>query len=857
LSAVLTAARVGRRNAPTDTLRRHMRSAPQGSPIKAVAKTSRLGRPFASAPRSPEQRRLALGGIATIVGGVGAYEAISRISPDAMRVTAVFLALAGLVLTFRASRWLLAALGVVCSWLVAVFLIRYLPGLINPVPPVAQAVGAAAFADTPYRGPQLAAVLAVGTPFLVALLEVLLRRPRPRVPMATVEPPGKWRVGLPLAGAVPRGALAVWIGWAVLAFTLVPDIHAYMQGAGAPIPYSWDTSTVTSWQGFAQMGLVPMRDFFYPYGFQWLYTKGNFGPVFQWLVEAAMLGVAAWSLWRLSGRRAWRVLTCLVIVVLLGPWTEVWRYLPALLVPVGYAALGPARHLRPVKEHAFFFAVCLLALLIEPDLLVTGLVGAVMVLLGEIIAGRTAGNLRQLASGLVLDAMPVLASVVTIIFVWTATDTLQGNLRFYLGFTAVSAGSGSNEQLQGPLGQMVVHPNAYSLYAAAPALLAALGLLRARLSSEDGMNTAAILLSAAGVAFVLLLKHFVRAIGDEVLIPVLVALCWASILAWSPSSVVRAAACAAGLVAVITLTDQSGGQSPSQYLRSAVNAPLRAVHSIQAAFDFAGRVRAANERFASSRFAGWPDEYVADDYNTAVRDSRPPDFAIVGDSQMTYVLLGQAPPYMNDLYDASPISEQHIMLKVLRRRSPRFVIWRRDFCQDGLPYQVRDPLIFDWMIKNYGPVQFFPSGLTSNAEACSSSNATGAVTVLTRLRSRQPAAVAFWRSQMTTGEDLGYIPSLSDALGSSRCQSGPGCVRYAVVHAERPVQKGKVVAFRVGGARGSYTVTLRIRDGVMDYPVRIDRLWFWPFVGSRPRLSSLTPGYALHLVGLRSGDNLY
>jgi len=61
----------------------------------------------------------------------------------------------------------------------------------------------------------------------------------------------------------------------------------------------------------------------------------------------------------------------------------------------------------------------------------------------------------------------------------------------------------------------------------------------------------------------------------------------------------------------------------------------------------------------------------------------------------------------------------------------------------------------------------------------------------------------------------------------------------------------------VTGNRVAYGLNLRMRAGVADYPIRLDRVWFSPLVGPSPAVSSLTPNFSVRLVGLRSGENLY
>ena len=782
-------------------------------------------------------RSLLAAATASLLVGVIVAEAMSGVGPNALRLSGVFIALGAVVVALRADRWAFGAVALLAAWWAAVVAARYLPDLINPSPPVGQAVGAAALFNTPYRGAQIGAVVSVVVPTLLALAAVAI--PRLRIfPPHRRPAPKELTVAVRVERTSPR-SVAMWVGAAVLAFTLVPDLKMYVEHAGDPLPYSWDLSNVIAWQGLVDQGLVPMKDFFYPYGFQWLYNLRSFGPLFAWLAEVAMLALSGWSLWRLTGRRTWRVLACLLAVLLLASWAEAWRYLPPFLVATTYAALGPARHSRLVPGHLALFAACLLTMLLEPDLLAYGVVGMLLVLVGEIVGERGSWRPCRLAVGVVLDVVPVLAAVAVNLLVWLAMGTAAGNLRFFGDLTAVSAQAATNERTFGPLGLMVLHPSTSLLYAAVPALLATAGFLWARVGRRDQPGVAAILLGASGVSLVLLLKHFVRPIGDEMIAIPMIALSWSVILVWRRDSMVRAAACGAALAALLTVVDRNGGLSPSQYLSSAVASPSRAVRSVLVTFDLGARVRGAHARLDPGRFVGWPDTAIATDYLETVHAPPVPPFAIVGDSQLTYVLLRQPPPYEVTLYDASPLAEQRAMVRLLEHRRPAFVIWRRDFSQDGVPYQVRDPIVFDWMVMNYVPVRPFPN-----------------VDMLRRRLPGEPPAAGFWRSRLGAAEDLGYIPSFSDAASSPSCSAGPGCVRYSLMHGHA-AGEGAAVSFAVSGNGATYTVTFRTRGGVEDYPMRLDRLWFWPLVGRTASLASLTPGFTARGVALRSGDNLY
>ncbi len=336
--------------------------------------------------------------LVALATGLAAALALVDTSSATLQESAVLLALIALVVSLQPRRWIWAMAAIVAGWWLAVLAVKFLPEVLNPVPSVAQAVGGAAMFNTPYEGPEIAALLSVAIPALimVALTTRSLTRPARRLdPEASRQSPQtNAAASSSRMPALPRGPIVVVIGTAILAFTLVPDLMAYLQQESTPLPYSWDTSNHVAWQALIEWGLVPMKDFFYPYGFQWLFSLRSFGPGFAWLAQIAMLTISGWSLWRLSGRRTWCVLACLLALVLAGAWggAPFWRWLPALLIPVTYAALGPARHARMGSGHLVFGATCLLAALIEPDLLGLGLAGAILMLVGDFVRASSRGE---------------------------------------------------------------------------------------------------------------------------------------------------------------------------------------------------------------------------------------------------------------------------------------------------------------------------------------------------------------------------------------------------------------------------------------------------------------------------------
>ncbi len=763
------------------------------------------------------------------------YVVLDHTNPGVRRVTAVLLPTAVIVLWAMPRRWIQGLAVIAAGWLVAAGAVSYLVSAVGQTPPVGQAVGGAAFYDTPYQGGQYGAVASVAIPVLVSLAAVALSwlsHRRDGTLRDTTSP-------TPATDRIARAGRAwpMWLGAAVLAFTLVPDLAAYLRQESTPLPYGWDTANLIAWQGFVAEGLTPMKDFFYPYGFQWLFTLRNFGPMAQWFAQVAMIAIATRSLWQLSGRRPWRVLACLLVLIVMGAWNaELWRYFPAMLIAFTYAALGPPGAPRSWTDRLVFTLACVLAALIEPDMVATGLIGVALIVAGQLVAGELSWRRGRLLVDGIADAIPIAIAVAILLVIWVLQGTTSDNLHFFSEFSAVSAQSATLETVYGPLGLMKLYPDQYTIAAVAPALLAVAALWWAWWSPHERASVRALLLGGSGVGLSLLLKNFVRPIGDLELLPILLALSWSILLLWPTTSLLRLSAWAACVGATACLFDEGG--VATQYLDSAVKSPAHAVSSIEVALNRPERIRAATAEFSAARFTGWPDLAIADWLLAAAPHGTTPSFAIFGDSPMTYVLLHQRPPYQTDMYDAGRISEQRTMLSDLERSRPAYMVYRFDFAQDGFPYDIRDPLVFAWMIRNYVPVKSYPIA-----------------DILRRRAPGEPIAAAFWTARMGALEDLEYVPSLSTAAQSPTCSAGPGCARY--VMADGRAAPTSLVVLDIRGDGRAFEVEFRDRAGVADYPIRLDRLWFAPLVGPDPTVTSTTAGFTTRLIGFRTGGNLY
>ena len=723
-------------------------------------------------------------------------------------------------------------------WLFVYVAFETIPDLVHIPTPVAAAAGGSAYYDSPYLPQQLAAVLVQSAIVAVVLTAAyIVRRRRPVAPRRLTAGGTAIARVPPSAGYPPRGRALVIGATALVAITLIPDLDSQIfESSLEPVAPSWDSANLLTWGAFVEQGLVPMKDFFYPYGGRWLYQPLPLGPVWFWLSQVAMLALGGWSLWRLTEGQVGRVAVCLGLVPLFGLSTTFhWRYLPALLMAMTYAAVGPGRHLRPIRDHLVFGIAVLLAALTELDLVLIGLAGIAFVVMGELVSGRLTGGVRRILRGLAVDALPLFL-VVAVPLLWLLTDTTEGNTRFWLGLGGTSAASAASQELYGALVLFTWKPTPPAVSVALPALLLVAGIIHSVLSKERAPGVSQILLATAGASSVLELKHLVRPIPEAVVAIALVGLTWSAVLLWSRRAVITGAATGALVGALIVSFGKSSALTG--YLTSAARSPMAAVGDIGLLFRGDEISRVDGQRFAPSRFSNWPEAALASDLREGMRSARDRTFAVLGDAQLLYTIFRQRPPYHIQLYDASKVDEQRAVVDALTRQRPAYMYWRRDFIQDAVPQHVRVPIIFSYAVQHYVPVRLGDPG------------------DVLRRRDGDPIPIEYWRSRLGDTVDLGFVPASSRADEADPCAGGDGCVSYALLEG-RPTRRGETANLLLSGRRGTFRVIIRARPGITTYPVRLDRLWFTRVLGSPPKLRTDTPNWTVRRLRVRTGDDLY
>jgi hypothetical protein len=794
----------------------------------------------ASAWRLPVTVALAASLAAAVVAALLAWQTAFGSDPIDLLTGTTLVGVAATLALLPARGAAIGAAALLAAWLVGYGVYDRVPSIIETGVPVSDAVGGAAYFATPYLDQQLAGALAVVVALALGLAVALARYGRA----------GHDEAALALPVATRHARTLTIVGAALVILTQIPDLHQVLvTDSRSTYTPGWDNANLVTWDYLLQQGLRPMVDFWYPYGGFWLLQDFPTGPIMRFLWEAFLIAVAGWSLWRLAGPRPVRITLCLLGMVVVGLFDPLgilypplfWRYVPALVLPVAYAAVGPLRHRRPTLGHGVFAVVCAATAAMEADVFTMGLGGAAFVAVGELaFQPALRSSLRGFLRGLAVDLAPVVAGVAFMVLFWVAAGSLDENVRWFAGFRSVSAYSALDEQAGGALVGLVADPSMVTLLVTIPVLLVVAAFAQRRANERSGAVTSPILLAAAGASAVLLAKHLVRPQGSILLLAPLVALVWTAILGWRARSLPSAVAAGVFLGALIGTLQVSASVKPATFLGDVVTLPATVVKDVGLAFDRAEIHAAADRRFAPERFAAFPEKpFIADKLEGlgGAGDSR---FATLGDAQILYVIYHQRPPYHITFYNSSQEAEQRAMISALRKLHPARLVWRRDIAVDGVPYAVRDPLVFAYAIANYVP------------EATSDP-----MDVLRRRRPGEPLALRYWRYRLGRGVDLGGIPSYSSAVDRPRCAGGSGCVPYVVVTGKAHT-RGARVAVSIAGRGGPYRMTFTTRKDVDRYAIRLDRLWYWPFVrGAAIRVRGATPGWQATRASLKAGDDLY
>ena len=624
----------------------------------------------------------------------------------------------------------------------------------------------------------------------------------------------------------------IWLTHAaviVLAFLFfLPNLLEILQSMSR-IAYrndSWDAANTLLWGALINKGLLPYRDFWYPYGgFYVQLQRFPAGHIWGILHCTVIVWFLFLGLLRITGRRlidTLMIFGVILVPLLLGIMGGWHRYLMPIDVVLLYAAICDVPRLE-WKSHLPFAALAGYVCFSEPPQLVCAACGilvhtgltALSRFRGPSLRERAAEGLRVLKQRLVLVGVPMLAGAAVCALIYASNGMLSGIWDFEKSVADVGDYSAVPSEIAHWL-LPALEPDTVFLLLFLVASYAAYRWVRMK-GRHDPLGTAVLTVCVAG--FVAMQKQIVRPhIMTQWRVYPYVALSILGLILWRERKL-------APRIAIALFLGCLAGLAVHQNLLQLIfendfkDVPRKVPDDLEVLLhDGKESAKANDSLFARARFASFDAQNAVVDNLTGACGLHPEDSVyVLGDDSLFYILLNQAPPYGSNSYNDSPIYEQQRVLEWIQRKNPRFVIWgagtgpeRQIF--DSVPNMVRLPLIYTYIVANYKLLR-----------------AVGPFHILTKRAPDELPDLEYWRQTLGKRIDLGSVPRRARLSEYGACEGDKSrCDAVLVVRYPQPapVSKGKL-SITVESAAGPFQIQLNVAPGQREYVVNLNRIWFW------------------------------
>jgi hypothetical protein len=705
-----------------------------------------------------------------------------------------------LSLTSRRELWWVVAVGGV------VLMVWALPKALSGIPlsdEVDAAVGYASFSGQPKRHDQLlfqlTTLAALALPAVVAFATRGFRSSAPPAPA-------------PLQARARRSDTVLPLGVVlILGLFFMPDLK-HVLAASRTMQYTpnWDSNNLLFWDYLVDRGLHPVRDFFYPYGFQYLFTiDAPWGTViayvsymlfWSYVVVGTHLLLSRFFSGTALAKRTGLIFVFVLGAAFAGYLPLQFRYVGVLGVVLFFAAIDHTRG-NQIPRRLLFALALLHVALIEPVQVIYAV--PALAVLGVLEARRV--SRAQLLRRSSVAALLVLAPLAIVAVVLAASDKLNGTLDFYEHVPAETIAWAVPSLIE----SWISRPNDLSgaVFWAVPLTVAigACGVLAKRRAASPYEAV----LAVGVLGFMLMQKQVVRqGIQSAIWFPAVYGL-----LIWlvGETSFARArqrTPAAAVFGAVLAILVLGGGVSDG--LVRLVRGPARLARSAATLATERDEFAAVDRtRFSPERFRAFTRERSLVAALRGRPELRHGTLWMLGDLSPVIMMLDlRWPYYFATYYDMSPTDWQRQLVRQLEASTPDLVVWdTQETTFDGVPVYVRDPIVFDWAIQNLRP-----------------RSTIGSFELLQR-RGNARIDLRWWSNGLGTRVDLGHVPRYTKVSGSPCADRS--CRTFAVVKFRRgaDVPESATVRFTIDGL--PFEATFAGAPDTHRYVLDLDRLWFW------------------------------
>lgn len=594
---------------------------------------------------------------------------------------------------------------------------------------------------------------------------------------------------------------------------------------------NWDEMNVFTWKVFYEIGQVPLKDFWYPYGNQNLTA----GPFWQDLAATFFHRVFYFSLF-LSSLVAifernrfpiWLTVFAFCLFNIFDLNLAADRYFFSFSV---YAFAYSIRHREVVSlgKLFVFFVACTWLFLWEPHQFIYTLFGLMTLAFIDLFTKLRVLSENKNTIKIYIKLFTVAAtSLTTAIFIFAYQDRWQG----LINFLSQTSGYSNNAAIPVDFMRLTRTPylaegNIFHLYFLSIAI-ACFGISSMKLKN---CKLVYFLCGSTSLILPFIIKNLIRPhISRQVIGIQLIALC-IYFLSF-PNSQKRIVKSKLAIVFLGFLCGYIFGENSNFNMKKQLVATY---HSLESPFLVDTKYFSADKKELVKTYYSPDRSYLAGislgEISDFVKNSYPKKSVFVlGDFSAIYTAIETPAPYTISFYDGAHIQQQKSLLSWLQQMNIDIIIWNPAVSSfDEVPFIVKNPELFKYVVQNYT----FDRRL-------------GDFHFLKRKTESLTLDMDYWIKYIGNKINFGFLALNQSGKNMENCDSGSQrteCVEYLQI---RPTPE-QLEAITLGGHLGSKPISIvLLNKGNRDLLLPTSAIWFWEWINTNKSSFFKNKNYSL------------
>lgn len=630
----------------------------------------------------------------------------------------------------------------------------------------------------------------------------------------------------------------LFFGFLVISISMLifPDLSA-LDSWGGPVinTNKFDRLNTTTWAYFRHLGLVPFKDFWYPYsGF--FYTTSPFPPdiIFLWFHKMLLFVVTFFSVYVLldfSKVRTLSILFFMFWMFQLGFFEspvfqkEIFRYFLSVSIVLFYAA-----SINSKKILSFFLLGTYMAYIffMVPVQLIYAAPSCILILIVSLILSKDSyERMQHLKHAIIINV-----SATTLMFLYMIYLSSQGALKEYFMFYKTVGDLANSSMISAGMYLETVRNNDLMLFGfdvlfvVLMFCLMILSLWNVCTSNTKLLKVSDFVPFAFAIIVILAYqKLIIRPWFVAFELMALPSTGLALLLAKNNFMQLRGGTFTKGFLLLIAGTlfyflVIASGVAEKMWDKD-ISKILNLPHNIRLALKGSQHwEEVENSRYLPSSFT--IDNASGSDLRAQflkkMQFEKEDDLFVLGDDSYLYIILEKQAPFYICLYSQSILYSQQNTVDWLKKHRPKYVVWKSSFKEfDGVPNIVRVPLIFEYVIDNY-----------------TYESSEGGFIILKKKDPLVAVDTDFWMYQLGNTVSLGFIPSRSDP---DRFKTGNDNSKnnYTILTIDNPKPihgKERTILFK--HKNSFFKIKYKEQKNVYSYDIILERIWFWRFIEENP-----------------------